>query len=212
MKTCIYTTLIAVIIAISPLTSLSQEINEAYVEELQALTLNENLLTPRVSEKYRAALKEHMRKEALSIKHLNEDEFKVESMRHGEVIVVTIATDKLFAPNDTLLIDNSGNKYLKPFLHYIQQKGKYKLLLAVHSDNTGSKSYTIDLTTRRVDALYNWFDSKDRSAARLVFGYPMGDIQPLVPNDTRANRATNRRLEIFIVPEKELIDTFKHKK
>lgn len=185
----------------------NQSKTDAYLEKLQTLTLSENLETPQVDKRDNETVRALMVRTAKTI--AKDRAYKVESMRKGEVIVVTIPTDVLFAPNDTLLIDGAGDKWLSVFLQYLQKPGKYKLLLAVHSDNTGSKNYTDNLTAQRIEALYDWFDSKNREGAKYVFGYPMGDTQPLIENNTRANRATNRRLEVFIVPEEGFIRSIK---
>ena len=185
----------------------TQSNTDAYIEKLQTLTLRENLEMPQVDKRDHETVKTLMGRTAKTI--AKDKAYKVESMRKGEVIVVTIPTDALFAPNDTLLIDGAGDKWLTVFLQYLQRPGKYKLLLAVHSDNTGSKYYTENLTAQRIEALYEWFDSKNREGAKYVFGYPMGDTQRLFENNTRANRASNRRLEIFIVPEEGFIRSIK---
>ena len=39
-------------------------------------------------------------------------------------------------------------------------------------------------------------------------GYPMGATEQLVPNDNRERRNQNRRLEIYIVPDRGVIDRF----
>lgn len=185
----------------------TQNKTDAYIEKLQTLTLRENLEMPQPDKRDHETVKTLMGRTAKTI--AKDKAYKVESMRKGEVIVVTIPTDVLFAPNDTLLIDGAGDKWLTVFLQYLQRPGKYKLLLAVHSDNTGSKYYTENLTAQRIEALYEWFDSKNREGAKYVFGYPMGDTQSLFENNTRANRASNRRLEIFIVPEEGFIRSIK---
>ena len=175
----------------------AQSLNDAYFEEMQNLSLSENITSPKVPERSHASLKSSMHSLAVEIAKRG---YKVETMRKGEVVIVTIPTDNLFAPNDTLLIDGAAERHLAPITAYLNRPGKYKFLLAVHSDDTGSEEYTIDLTTKRVEALYAWFDARNSSSSRYVFGYPMGDTSPILPNNTRANRAANRRLEIYIVP------------
>lgn len=180
---------------------------DTYIEQLQTLSLRENIITPKINIRDHETTKSLMKKIAIELSKYKL--YTIETMRKGEVVIVTIQTDNLFAPNDTLLIDQNADKYLTPLLKYIQKPGKYKLLLAVHSDDTGSKTYTTNLTTSRIEALYEWFDNKNEEGAKYVFGYPMGDTQPLKQNDTRAHRAANRRLEIFIVPEQGFIKSIK---
>lgn len=178
----------------------------AYLEFLQAMSLEENVLSPSVPDKMHERVKGMMHAEAVKLARQG---YKVETMRKGEVVVATIQTDDLFLPNDTLMIQSEADRLLTPFLKFITNKGKFKLLLAVHSDNTGSKDYLIDLTTRRIESLYSWFDAMNGEGAKYVFGYPMGDTQPIKKQDTRENRAANRRLEIYIVPEVKTLDAMK---
>lgn len=83
--------------------------------------------------------------------------------------------------------------------------------MAVHSDNTGSEKYKEWLCEQRVIALYDFFDTFGSSPA-MVYGYPMADREPIVDNNSKTNRALNRRLEIFIVPGPELINNLKSKR
>ena len=81
----------------------------------------------------------------------------------------------------------------------------------MHSDNTGSVKYKEWLCIERINSLYDYFDHFCSTPA-MVYGYPMTDTQPLVNNNTRSNRAMNRRLEVYIVPGPELLNNLKGKK
>ncbi len=172
------------------------------------MTLEENLLTPTVPDKQHNSIAGSMRREAES---LHRQGYHVETMRKGEIVIVSIPTDNLFSPNDTALIHASADKLLKPFTVYLDQPGKYKVLMAVHTDDTGSARYTFDLSENRILSLYDWFDTHVANDDSLL-GFPMGDTAPAVDNDTRVNRAKNRRLEIYIVPDEGLINASKRKR
>ena len=150
-----------------------------------------------------------MRREAQALQKMG---YAVETMRKGEVVIATIPADKLFAPNDTVLL-TSADTQLKAFLPYFRTADKFKVILAMHSDNTGSDNYLYDLTERRIVALYNYFDTYATQTESLQ-GYPMADSEPApgANNDTRVGRKANRRLEIYIVPGSVLIEDAKNKK
>ena len=133
-------------------------------------------------------------------------------MRKGEVVIASVPASELFAPNDTLLLPSASDK-LKPFLPYFRTHGKFMVILAMHSDNTGSDDYLYALTEKRILALYNYFDNA-ASQTDMLQGYPMAGSEPLphTPNNTMANRNKNRRLEIFIVPGPILISEAKTKR
>ena len=128
-------------------------------------------------------------------------------MRKGEVVIVTVPTDRLFAPNDTALLPTAAND-LKNFLPYFRVPGKFKVILALHTDDTGSENYLNSLSEKRIVSLYDYFDSNAADTDNLI-GYPLASIEPLKENTSRAGRAENRRLEIFIVPGDVLIEEAK---
>ncbi|MDE5979096.1 MAG: hypothetical protein K2G84_03565, partial [Muribaculaceae bacterium] len=134
--------------------------------------------------------------------------YKAETMRKGEIVIATIPTDKLFEPNDTAL-SKSAASLLKPFLPYFRVPGKFKVILALHTDASCSDTYLSSLAENRIVSLYDYFDSNASDTASLT-GYPMAANEPLKDNNSRSNRAENRRLEIYIVPDKVLIEEMKN--
>lgn len=171
-------------------------------------TLAGEIATPEVPEKASRAVKTYMRQQAESLNRLGYD---VKSTRNGEVLIVAIPTDKLFAPNATVLQEAYAQKLLEPFIAYFKTPGRYKLLFAIHTDDTGKESYTERIATDRVLSVCNWFE-KHVDGVGPLHGFGVGALDPLVPNTSRENRAKNRRLEIFIVPDTELIKNVRLKK
>lgn len=169
-------------------------------QDLADLTMEESLMQPAVPEKQKAFIKSYMMREAKALQKMG---YKVETMRQGEVVIATIPCNKLFLPNDTTLMP-SASKELTNFLPYFRIPGKFKVILGVHSDDSGSEDYLYKLTEKRVVALYDYFDNHATQTESLM-GYPLGPSEPLKPNSSMAGRAENRRVEIFIVPGPELI-------
>ncbi|MBN1447756.1 MAG: OmpA family protein, partial [Bacteroidetes bacterium] len=63
-----------------------------------------------------------------------------------------------------------------------------------HTDNVGKEDYNMKLSERRAQSVKKFLVDSGVDASRLlVVGY--GPKQPLVPNDTPAQRAINRRVE-----------------
>lgn len=171
---------------------------------ITSMTLEENLAIPKVNSKQKEALRNYMRREAQALAKMG---YTVETDRNGEVIVVTLPASQLFLPNETSLTP-SGIKKLEPLLSYLKAVNRFKLLAAMHSDNTGSENYKEQLTTARVDAVMHYIHANAEYPAQAV-GYAMADDEPLRPNTTRANREKNRRLEIYIVPGTALLERLK---
>ena len=175
-----------------------------HVEDIYDLSLDENLMTPEIkSDKQADRIQEYQYNMAVAFKKSN---YEVEVMRDDEVIVITIPASQLFEPNDTVL-SKLGEEQWKPFLRMVKNPGFYKLLLVMHGDNTGSSEYTLNLTRQRVNAIFDWFD--ENGSVDYVVPYALGETDPLVDNNSVENRKTNRRLEIFLVPEQTMLQQAK---
>ena len=104
-------------------------------DDIYDMSLDENLVTPEIkNDKQADKIQDFQYDMAVAFKKSN---YQVQVMRDGEVIVVTIPASQLFDPNDTLL-NKLGEAQLKPFLSMLTNPGFYKMLLVMHSDNTGS--------------------------------------------------------------------------
>ena len=174
------------------------------VDDIYELSLDENLATPEIkNDKQADKIQDFQYDMAVAFKRSNYD---VEIMRDDEVIVITIPASQLFNPNDTV-VNSVGEALLKPFLRMLKNPGFYKMLLVMHSDNTGSSEYTLNLTRQRVNAIFDWFD--ENGSVDYVVPYALGDTDPVVDNNSVENRNRNRRLEIFLVPEKTMLQQAK---
>ena len=181
-----------------------QTINAKDDYDIYDLSLDENLVLPEIkNEKQADKIQDYQLDMAVAFKKSNYD---VEIMRDDEVIVITIPASQLFDANDTVL-NQVGEERLKPFLRMIKNPGFYKMLLVMHSDNTGSEVYTLNLTRQRVNAIFDWFD--ENGSVDYVVPYALGDTDPIVDNNSVENRKRNRRLEIYLVPEKTMIQQAK---
>ncbi|MGY0390958.1 OmpA family protein [Bizionia sp. KMM 8389] len=80
------------------------------------------------------------------------------------------------------------------------------LLVVGHTDNTGNDAYNMTLSKNRAQAVTNYLkNSKGMSASRLTTHW-FGEEQPIADNTTAEGRAKNRRVNIAIVPNEEMID------
>lgn len=168
--------------------------------DIYELSLDDNLDMPSIdNEKHAERVQAYQYEVAVKLKKQN---FDVELMRDDEVIVITLPAGQLFAPNDTTLT-SLGMVSLKPLLPFLANPGFYKMLLVMHSDDTGSKRYTESLTRARVNAVFDWID--ENASVDFVVPYALGASDPLVDNNSMENRKRNRRLEIYLVPDEVLL-------
>ena len=173
-------------------------------DDIYEMSLDENLESPEIkNDKQADKIQEFQYDMAVAFSRSN---YEVEVMRDGEVIIITIPASQLFEANDTV-VTRVGQELLKPFLRMLKNPGFYKMLLVMHSDNTGSPTYTLNLTRQRVNAVYDWFD--ENGSVDYVVPYALGETDPLVDNNSVENRKTNRRLEIYLVPEKTMLQQAK---
>ena len=182
----------------------SQHVNAKDDVDIYDMSLDENLVTPEIKNTKQAdKIQEFQYDMAVAFKKSNYD---VEIMRDNEVIVITIPASQLFEPNDTVLT-KGGQEQLKPMLRMLKNPGFYKMLLVMHSDNTGSQQYTINLTRQRVNAIFDWFE--ENGSVDYVVPYALGETDPIVDNNSVDNRNCNRRLEVYLVPDQTMIQQAK---
>lgn len=133
--------------------------------------------------------------------------FRLETTRNKEVLIVTIPASVLFAPNAIDLTSRAA-EYLAPFKRYMDKSDTYRVLLVMHTDNTGSPEYQEQITGDRVDAVFEWFDKQGVDTS-YVFPYAYGSVVPLADNDSQENRNKNRRLEIYLMPGEKMVEMAK---
>ncbi|MGF1529356.1 MAG: OmpA family protein [Candidatus Competibacterales bacterium] len=94
---------------------------------------------------------------------------------------------------DTYSLLNEYAKALKS-----PRLGEATIVIAGHTDDTGSEAYNRQLSVQRATAVKQYLVNRGVDSRRLVVkGY--GEAQPLVPNTSNSNRALNRRSEFIRV-------------
>ncbi|MDE5794914.1 MAG: OmpA family protein [Muribaculaceae bacterium] len=134
----------------------------------------------------------------------------IEAYRKKEVILITIPASELFAPN-SIDLSEGASKYLNPIKRYMKDPDMFRVLLVMHTDNTGSLQYRDNITADRVDAITAWFNDQGADTS-YTFSYAFGDEAPLVPNSSIENRNKNRRLEVFLMPGTKMLEAAKQGK
>lgn len=175
------------------------------VSDPYEVSLERNLATPEVPDRLKGRVGDYMYSRA---KELAAKKLRVERLRKGEAFVVVIPSEELFLPNDTLLRTDGAVSRLSLLAPFFSRKGEYKVIVVVHSDDTGSEEYRYGLTDKRVMSLYDWYDSRFANTGNL-FGYGVGSDMPEADNRTMAGRRKNRRVEIYVLPDRRLIESLK---
>jgi outer membrane protein OmpA-like peptidoglycan-associated protein len=77
------------------------------------------------------------------------------------------------------------------------------ILLAGHTDSTGSDEYNLELSRSRAHSVADYLVIQNVNSERFsVYGY--GESEPVATNDTEGDRAQNRRVEIAIWANEKL--------
>ena len=177
-----------------------------YLEEtFMDMDFEPNILTPNVPDEVKKSVAAYQTKVA---QRLMTDNI-VDIMRDDDVILVTIPTDDLFLPNDTLL-STYASRSLDKLLPMMRDPYMYKVMIAMHTDDTGSEYYREQLSLARLNSIYDWMlDKIDEGRIPeeiVIIPFSLGSNEPLKSNDTRKNRRENRRLEVYFIPGPRMIE------
>lgn len=181
---------------------------DKYHEEIVDFSIDDNLQTPQVPGKLVAQAQNEM----LKLKNrFDTSGFATDlTERDGLVLMVTVPCSELFIPNDTTLASFAGTK-LKNLVPPLRTPDRYKMLIIVHSDDTGSDEYLNNLTRARADAIRQWFADEGLDVDGIV-PYGLGYDEPLNTESSRKARAANRRVEFYFVPGPIMLEALRVKK
>jgi outer membrane protein OmpA-like peptidoglycan-associated protein len=123
--------------------------------------------------------------------------------RVGEGINLTFDSSLLFAVGSAD-ISPSYKQDLTAAATVMQKYPDTNILIEGHTDNTGTDAVNQPLSERRATAVSKYLASQGVASSRLsTKGY--GSSQPKVPNDTKENQAKNRRVELAITANDQMV-------
>ena len=96
------------------------------------------------------------------------------------------------------------DKLVKIFTEY----NETNLLIEGHTDDVGKDEYNLSLSEKRAKAVSNYLASQGISSSRITTKW-YGKTQPKYENNSAANRALNRRVEIAITANEKMIEQAK---
>ena len=116
--------------------------------------------------------------------------------RVGEGITVTFASGVLYDyDSDRVRSDAAAN--LRSLAQSLDEYPDTDILIAGHTDADGSDTYNQQLSERRAAAAATYLASQGVARSRIRTS-GLGESEPVVSNDTEANKQKNRRVEIAI--------------
>jgi outer membrane protein OmpA-like peptidoglycan-associated protein len=97
-------------------------------------------------------------------------------------------------------LSSKADKNVYKLANFLQKYPNRNVLIEGHTDNIGSEEYNLDLSRRRAESVRGKLIRDGVGPDRITtVGY--GKKYPAVSNDTDANRALNRRVEVIILNE-----------
>jgi outer membrane protein OmpA-like peptidoglycan-associated protein len=122
--------------------------------------------------------------------------------RVGEGIEVTFASGLLYDyDSDRVKSDAASN--LRTLAQSLDKYPDTELVIVGHTDDRGTDEYNLDLSQRRATAAATYLVSQGVSRSRIR-PVGRGEAEPKVANDTEADRALNRRVEVAIFANDKL--------
>ncbi|MBG44017.1 MAG: hypothetical protein CL530_08615 [Aequorivita sp.] len=123
-------------------------------------------------------------------------------------VVYISLSDKVLFKSGSYQISSRANEILGKVAKVINGKPDFEAMVEGHTDNVPYKSGVLldnwDLSVKRATAIVRALQDLGIAPERLVAA-GRGEYDPLVPNTTAENRATNRRTRILVLPK---IDQF----
>lgn len=119
--------------------------------------------------------------------------------RNVNTIALTFRSDILFDVNSASVKPGAYDE-INRVANVLNQYPQTNLMIAGHTDSTGSEAYNQQLSERRAAAVKNALVSNGVSAMRInTIGF--GESRPIADNSTDYGRQLNRRVEITITPQ-----------
>lgn len=137
-------------------------------------------------------------------KKMEEQIKDAEIERVDEGIKVTFASGILFG-FDSYSLTSASQENLRNFAEILKEYPDTDIMIEGHTDNRGSRSYNQGLSERRAQSVRNFLRTQGVTDARMqTVGYSFD--RPVASNDTEEGRAKNRRVEVMITANENLID------
>jgi len=118
--------------------------------------------------------------------------------RNADLLAVTFKSDVLFDTNSAALKAGSYDE-ISRVAQVLNQYPETTIMIAGHTDSTGSDTYNQQLSEQRAMSVKNALAGQGVNPARMsAIGY--GESKPIADNNTESGRQTNRRVAITITP------------
>ncbi|AVR46373.1 hypothetical protein C7S20_14480 [Christiangramia fulva] len=142
-------------------------------------------------------------------KKIEEEIPGAEVERVGEGINVTFDENSgVYFATDKYNINDASQQTLNKLAGILKEYPNTNILVEGHTDSVGSESYNLTLSKNRAQAVTNYLVDKGISGSRFTTKW-YGESQPKYDNSTTEGRAKNRRVEMAIIANEEMVENAK---
>lgn len=128
---------------------------------------------------------------------------QVERVDNG--IVVTFDENSgVYFDTNKYTINSASQQTLNKLTGVFKEYPDTNILVVGHTDSAGAADYNMTLSKNRAYAVTNYLTGKGLSRGRFTTNW-FGETRPKHDNSTSEGRAKNRRVNIAIVPNEEMI-------
>ncbi|GGF41659.1 OmpA family protein [Echinicola rosea] len=147
-----------------------------------------------------AAIGKYMDKQAKEMEEIENAEVE----RVGEGIQVTFDSGILFG-FDSYELTPQAQENVMEMARILNEYPDTNIMIDGHTDSKGSEQYNQKLSEQRAGSVANYLKMQGIDSSRLTtVGH--GESLPVASNDTDAGRAENRRVEVAITANEELVE------
>ena len=132
------------------------------------------------------------------------EETTIETINEGEALRVTFDSGILFATNSSTRSDASRSA-LRKLAESLNQNPDTDIKIIGHTDNTGSVDYNQTLSEKRAKSVFDYLMVDQGVSSKRMSYEGKGVHEPIADNTTEEGRALNRRVEILILPNEQMI-------
>ncbi len=100
---------------------------------------------------------------------------------------------------DSSKLTKQSHSNIMDFANFMNDYQDYKATIEGHTDSIGSKSYNTILSQKRANIVSQYIIDEGKVDASRLSVAGKGESEPLVSNDTKENRAKNRRTQAHLI-------------
>lgn len=120
--------------------------------------------------------------------------------QQNEILKLTMSSEVSFDFNSAH-IKSTFQAPLNKIADIMSRYPQTQIVVVGHTDNVGSDQYNLDLSLRRANAVADYLIIRGVAISRMGTE-GRGEMEPIASNDIVTGRAQNRRVEVFVVPDR----------